>query len=181
MPGPGDRQKISDKVARFSSTAAKSHLFAFAEFASVYLLAWSPTCWPTDLPSFRDTHPEEAQKLGSAYGEVLAGTFKPAAVGFLRGHSLNLLLTYQEELAALGRLRAGLAAVRRAMANTPTFMIFDDHEITDDWNITLNWVERATLPKPGGSFGRQVVRNGLCAYALFQAWGNTPEQFADSA
>lgn len=179
MPGPGDRQDTSNNVARFSSTEAKSHLFAFSEFAGAYLLAWSPTCWPTDLPTFRDVHPQATEKLGAAYDQVLAGTFTPAAFGFLRGRALELLLNYQGELAALGRYRAGLPAVRRVMANTPTFMIFDDHEITDDWNITLNWVRRALLPGAGGPFlfGRQVIRNGLCAYALFQAWGNTPKLF----
>jgi hypothetical protein len=29
----------------------------------------------------------------------------------------------------------------------------------------------------GNDTGRQVIRNALTAYAVFQAWGNTPEQF----
>src|SRR5215510_16102647 len=32
-----------------------------------------------------------------------------------------------------------------------------------------------TLFRP---LGRRIVRNGLLSYAIFQAWGNTPDRFA---
>ncbi|NJM48832.1 MAG: hypothetical protein HC860_23890 [Alkalinema sp. RU_4_3] len=64
-------------------------------------------------------------------------------------------------------------SVRRALANIPTYMIFDDHDVSDDWNLNQAWCLRV-LGKP---LGRQVVRNALLSYALFQGWGNTPEQF----
>ena len=35
---------------------------------------------------------------------------------------------------------AGLPKVRRLLANVPTYMTFDDHEVTDDWNINGAWV-----------------------------------------
>ena len=60
--------------------------------------------------------------------------------------------------------------------SVPTYMIFDDHEITDDWNLNQAWCKRV-LAKP---FGRRVIQNGLTAFAIFQAWGNTPEQFSPS-
>jgi hypothetical protein len=66
--------------------------------------------------------------------------------------------------------------VRRALANVPTYMLFDDHEITDDWYISSKWCDQV-LSKP---LGRRVLQNGLLAYAVFQAWGNTPEQFEES-
>ncbi|NJM57440.1 MAG: hypothetical protein HC857_08400 [Synechococcales cyanobacterium RU_4_20] len=53
-------------------------------------------------------------------------------------------------------------------------MIFDDHDVSDDWNINQAWCQRVL----GSSMGYQVVRNAMLAYALFQGWGNTPEQFA---
>ena len=88
----------------------------------------------------------------------------------------------QEERDRLVRFRAGLPAVRRALANVPTYMIFDDHEITDDWFINRRWCQAGVAAnEPGGAMGnalgRRVVLNGLVAYALFQAWGNTPERF----
>ncbi|WNZ48665.1 PhoD-like phosphatase [Leptolyngbya boryana CZ1] len=63
--------------------------------------------------------------------------------------------------------------VRRALANIPTYMIFDDHDVTDDWNLNQAWCLRVL----GRSLGRRVVQNALLAYAVFQGWGNTPERF----
>jgi hypothetical protein len=66
-------------------------------------------------------------------------------------------------------------------------MVFDDHEVTDDWNITQEWCENVVLPPPpgndkkGSALGRRIVQNGLAAYAIFQAWGNTPAQFTPTA
>lgn len=69
--------------------------------------------------------------------------------------------------------RGTLPDVRRAFANLATYMIFDDHEFSNSWNITAEWVE-SVLGKP---MGRRVYQNSLAAYALCQGWGNTPEQF----
>ncbi|MBK8816025.1 MAG: hypothetical protein IPN42_11260 [Methylococcaceae bacterium] len=63
-----------------------------------------------------------------------------------------------------------LPQVRRALANVPTYMVFDDHEITDDWNLCPLWRDRV-LTTP---LGRAVIRNGMLAFALFQGWGNDP-------
>lgn len=65
--------------------------------------------------------------------------------------------------------------IRRAMANVPIYMICDDHDISDDWYLNRAWCIRV-LSQP---LGRRVVQNGLLAYAVFQAWGNTPEQFEE--
>lgn len=66
-----------------------------------------------------------------------------------------------------------LPKVRRALANIPVYTICDDHDVSDDWYLNREWCDRV-LGKP---FGKRVVQNGILAYALFQAWGNTPEQF----
>lgn len=63
--------------------------------------------------------------------------------------------------------------VRRAIANIPTYTICDDHDVSDDWYLNREWCYRV-LGKP---LGRRVVQNALLAYAVFQAWGNTPQQF----
>ena len=66
-----------------------------------------------------------------------------------------------------------LPKVRRALANVPTYMMFDDHDVTDDWNLNPMWRRRVhTSP-----LGRTLVRNALVAYALFQGWGNDPVKF----
>ncbi|MFT3764738.1 MAG: hypothetical protein QM820_04365 [Minicystis sp.] len=68
-----------------------------------------------------------------------------------------------------------LPLVRRALANVPTYMIFDDHEVTDDWNRTQRWKERVY----GRAHGRRVVANALSAYWVCQATGNNPTGMAD--
>lgn len=75
--------------------------------------------------------------------------------------------------AALEEFHRTLPNVRRLMANVPTYMIFDDHDVTDDWNITGGWYDRVRdLP-----LGHRVVSNALAAYWAFQGWGNEPDNF----
>lgn len=67
-----------------------------------------------------------------------------------------------------------LPAAARLMAQVPTLMIFDDHDITDDWNLTTAWEETAY----GHAFSRRIIGNALIAYLLCQAWGNAPDQLS---
>jgi phosphodiesterase/alkaline phosphatase D-like protein len=59
------------------------------------------------------------------------------------------------------------ARVRQLLAMLPTFMICDDHEITNGWNTTPFW--RAKELKRGNE---QMLVDGLVAYWVYQAWGN---------
>ena len=68
--------------------------------------------------------------------------------------------------------RLNVPFVRRILANVPTYMIFDDHEITDDWNLTQEWRNRVL----GTNLGQTILRNGLIAYAVFQALGQRPDR-----
>jgi len=61
-----------------------------------------------------------------------------------------------------------LPKIRKILANIPTYMVADDHEITDDWFISELWCKNVL----GKKIGRQIVRNGVIAHTLFQAWGN---------
>jgi hypothetical protein len=140
-----------NKINRISHTA-KSHLFTFGEFCTMYLFAWSDVLWPQlqDLPSFADVNPNSPK--------------------FAAGRAL-----FEKELQHLQNFRQTLKNTRRALANVSTYMIFDDHEITDDWYLNVTWCDRV-LSKP---LGRRVIQNGLAAYAIYQAWGNTPDYFED--
>ncbi|WP_045224495.1 hypothetical protein [Methyloterricola oryzae] len=75
----------------------------------------------------------------------------------------------------LRRFVMGLPKVRRALANVPTYMIFDDHDVTDDWFLNPVWCKQV-LEAP---LGRQIVRNGMASYAVFQDWGNNPLRYQD--
>ncbi|WP_338109442.1 alkaline phosphatase family protein [Pseudomaricurvus alkylphenolicus] len=78
---------------------------------------------------------------------------------------------YQKEQTEIERFRDGLPQVQRALANIPVCMIFDDHDITDDWNLTRGW-EEAAYQHP---FSRRILGNALLGYWLCQGWGNRPE------
>ncbi len=58
------------------------------------------------------------------------------------------------------------------MAHVPSYMIFDDHDVTDDWNLTVGW-EKAAYEN---AFSKRIIGNALLSYLLCQAWGNTPVQ-----
>jgi PhoD-like phosphatase len=74
---------------------------------------------------------------------------------------------------ALEDFHKTLSSVRRLLANIPTYMIFDDHDVTDDWNITGGWYDKVR----GLALGRRVVANALAGYWAFQGWGNEPDNF----
>lgn len=80
---------------------------------------------------------------------------------------------WEKESQTLLRFSRTLNQVRRVLANIATYTICDDHDVTDDWYLNRWWCS-SVLSKP---LGRRTVLHGLLAYALFQAWGNTPEQF----
>ncbi len=46
---------------------------------------------------------------------------------------------YQTECIAINHFREQLDKVQRALANVPVYMMFDDHDVTDDWNLTRGW------------------------------------------
>ncbi len=80
---------------------------------------------------------------------------------------------YALEQTRIEGFKAGLGNVARALAHLPTLMIFDDHDITDDWNLSAQWEETAY----GHPFSKRIIGNALLAYMLCQGWGNNPDAF----
>lgn len=130
--------------------SARNHLLHFYEFCAMYIMAWSDVFWPripADFPTYKNVFgvdPDPAQQS-----------------------------SYAEELGCVIDFGKTLADVRKVLANISCYMIFDDHEVTDDWYISADWCARVL----GNDAGRKLIQNALCAYGVFQAWGNTPEQF----
>ena len=83
--------------------------------------------------------------------------------------------TFNLERVVMDDFVAGLGAVQRAFAHIPVYMIFDDHDITDDWNLSRGW-EQAAYEHP---FSRRIIGNALIAYWLCQGWGNNKAVFED--
>ena len=70
--------------------------------------------------------------------------------------------------AALYREVWGQPAIRWLLSTVPTAMIFDDHEIVDDWNSSAAWL--ADVRKDPEWRARIV--NGLASYWIYQHLGN---------
>ena len=82
---------------------------------------------------------------------------------------------YAREQAHIDKFRDGLPGVARVFAHLSTLMIFDDHDITDDWNLSAQWEETAY----GHPFSKRIIGNALLAYMLCQGWGNQPDVFGE--
>jgi hypothetical protein len=151
--------------AGFTSDDMRSHLMSLGEYLAMYLFTWSDVLWPVsgqsaDLP-VTETIKRLTDHLDDATDDIKKQWKKHPKEEIWRDG-----VDVQRHFATLFR-------VRRALANIPTAMIFDDHEITDDWNMTLGWCRDVY----SNALARRVVQNGLVAYALCQHWGNVPEVF----
>jgi hypothetical protein len=62
--------------------------------------------------------------------------------------------------------------VRTLLANVPTFLMFDDHEVTDDWNFDSTWVRMIHSAKDFYRMWPKTITDALCAYWMYQGWGN---------
>src|SRR5262249_50983870 len=80
---------------------------------------------------------------------------------------------YAIKVEQMTRFYEALPRVRRTLANVPTYMIVDDHDVTDDWNLNPIWVDRVS----NTTFGRAILRNALASYTVFQDWGNDPVRY----
>ena len=140
---------------------AANHLLFFGEFCAMYLMVWSPTLWQT-----RDNYDPDDRVVDPNLSTYYLQKATDAWVH--SGDTTSPALDFAE----------GLPFVRRAMANIATYMMFDDHDVTDDWflNKTVHDRLRVGSPHPSAG-GRRLMRNALCAYAVFQHWGNDPVAF----
>src|SRR5688572_28117186 len=73
-----------------------------------------------------------------------------------------------EEYAHLYRLAWSEPANRWLLSTVPSAMIFDDHDIRDDWNTSLDW--RTEMEATSWWHGRIVA--GLASYWVYQHLGN---------
>jgi hypothetical protein len=135
-------------------SVAKNHAFRFGEYVSLYLLTWNKELWPV--------------KYGFDEPSPTSDAFRSQI------EKVNL------NTKRLDEAKASAGDLRRLLANTPTYMIFDDHEVTDDWNFDETW-KAGVHGKPGAadvqsrlgkSLGQAIVINALTAYWAFQGWGN---------
>ncbi|MEM5478456.1 alkaline phosphatase D family protein [Pseudoalteromonas fuliginea] len=124
----------------FSSVKAYNHLIHFEEYIALYLLNFSAAAWQCI--------------------DIQNTTYS--------GQNKQNKTIFDAEKTALIDYAKGLSEVERLFANVSTLMMFDDHDVTDDWNLTAGW-EQAINENPSS---KRIINNGLISYWLFQGMGN---------
>ena len=142
-----DKSNSDGRSSGLSSGESENHLFTFGEFAAMYIYSFG------NVPAWEPVWDwQTLAGIGAAEGAFEA---------------------WEKQLEPLSFFDNTLPDVRRLLANIPTYMTFDDHDVTDDWNISLDWYDKVRY----SPLGRRIVSNGLAAYWAFQAWGNDPDNF----
>ena len=154
IPLDGRMELVAER-AGFTSEKAHNHLMTFGEFAATYLCAWNADVWPTAWPAASAVVPSHDKS---------------------RAKALRRRRKYKVQRDNLERGHAALPSARRVLANVPTYMVFDDHDVTDDWNLTQSWREKVRKSPSG----RRIVANALASFWAFQGWGNDPEAYPQS-
>ena len=175
------RVRVVREEARFSGMEGHCHLLSFGEYAAMYLLAWSSRVW-RPLATAEEVYVAAGTSAVAAlltdweacHRDDLAqpslAKWKEAETTLQAGQSRT---AFQTDVGRTTVYRDAVPRMARLLANTPTYMIFDDHDVTDDWNLNKRWRNRV-VPRP---LGRAVIRNAMTAYTVFQAWGNDPRAF----
>jgi hypothetical protein len=70
------------------------------------------------------------------------------------------------------RAWTGFPVVRTLLAHVPTFLMFDDHEATDDWNFDVAWVRMLHNEKDEFRMWPKTLTDALAAYWVYQGWCN---------
>jgi len=156
------RGKILTKSIGFTSSEKDNHLMGFGEFMMMYLAVWgslSITMPPYSVVS-RDITRIKKKRGGKIKISVAKVSYDQ----------------YEEQRAIITTFLQNARKSRRIMANIASYMMFDDHEISDDWNLTKkNYTQFKTNP-----LSRRIQANGLAAYWACQGWGNDPSAFTEN-
>ena len=182
------RNTVLECDTKFSTVDLANHLMSFGEYCAMYLGVWSNTVWEMDgnKPKFdalaqiynlpeKDPLPQ-IWDLHACFGDLVVPRTDRAAIKKQFDAVVTKQIDDRSYLRSLETLTAffqTLPKVRRALANVPTYMVFDDHDVTDDWNIARAWRDQVQTTV----LGRRIIMNALTAYALFQDWGNDPLRY----
>jgi hypothetical protein len=180
----GRTKELIKHHSGLSSTEADNHLMTFGEFAAMYIYVFGNfKNWKTQTSwdEIKDSHIPLTEML--KWQDYLPWGGKLNWKDYLPGSGVNrhdkLVKLKQTELEnnikKVATFQESLKSnnVRRLLANLSTYMIFDDHDVTDDWNISGHWYDTVR----SSPLGRRIVSNALAAYWAFQGWGNDPDNF----
>lgn len=117
-----------------------------------------------------ETWPDVLLMLGD---QVYADELSPQTRAFIRERRSTARPPFKEvadyeEYTRLYWESWGDPAIRWLLANLPSAMIFDDHDIHDDWNTSAAW-RRDMAQKP---WWQERILSGLMSYWVYQHLGN---------
>jgi PhoD-like phosphatase len=131
--------------------------------------------------SLRAQDPEAWPRLLLLIGDqVYADAVPPQTLSFIRGRrDVNQPPGEQvadfEEYVRLYREAWSPPWIRWLLSTVPSAMIFDDHDVHDDWNISESWVREMR----GQPWWREKIVDALVNYWIYQHLGNlSPEELA---
>jgi hypothetical protein len=75
-----------------------------------------------------------------------------------------------EEYTMLYQESWGEPVMRWLLSTVPSAMIFDDHDVHDDWNTSLSWVEEIRREP----WWDKRITGAFMSYCVYQHWGNLP-------
>jgi hypothetical protein len=126
-----------------------------------------PGCWPSLLVLLGD--------------QVYADEVDPTTCEFIRARRDTAVppgeqLSDIDEYCQAYRVAWGDPAVRWLLSTVPSAMIFDDHDVHDDWNTSTDWVTR----KRGQGWWDERIIGAFASYWLYQHIGNlSPDALAE--
>lgn len=175
LPRVGDNIKVA--LDDLTTTDSKSHLIFFSEFMLMYLFTYSDSFLSVDdWPKPEEVYHDLLHKKAETYSRKdISGSKYLAEKDRLEKIKQHRADRFAAEVKKLQGFAAALPYVKKALANVSTLMIFDDHDITDDWFMTKEWCEVALTQD---SLSRRYIFNGLLAYTIFQDWGNRYDTYS---
>jgi hypothetical protein len=105
--------------------------------------------------------------------QVYADEVSPGVEDFIRSRRdpdvpPGLTIADFEEYTQLYRESWGEPTIRWLLSTVPSAMVFDDHDVIDDWNTSEAWIR---MIRAKGWWDRRIV-GGFMSYLLYQHWGN---------
>ncbi|WP_369921289.1 alkaline phosphatase D family protein [Marinomonas polaris] len=152
------RWRKAKRKLGFTSGEKRSHLFSFSEYICMYLFSFGASLPQQRFAKYKALQPRLTSLRRKDDREYHYSSMQ-----------------YENEKVVLERFaQTATSQVRKALANISVYMMFDDHDVTDDWNLT----EENKHNLSSSWLGKQVYVNALSAYAVCQHWGNQPDAFS---
>jgi hypothetical protein len=166
---PGRPQRLIFGSCRHATPDALDHTYEpdALDTYSQRMATEPPERWPDAVLLLGDqVYADETSPKTQEYIRARRGTEEPP----------YLEVADYEEYTALYRESWSDPDIRWLLANVPSAMIFDDHDVRDDWNTSYSW-RREIEAAP---WWRNRIVGGLSSYWVYQHLGNlSPDELAE--